>query len=85
MTEEEVLQQMNYYRNLAVSFRTLGLDVNQEDSHVIENIIEVFKTKNGNPTIDELAKAIDDVKLEHAKMTETYYSLQNNTKEGLED
>lgn len=79
MNKEEILQKMNYWRNLAVSFRTLGLDVSHEDSHVIESIIDIFKEKEGNPTINELANAIDNAKLEHAKLTDAYYASQQET------
>ena len=79
MNKEEALQKMNYWRNLAVSFRTLGLDVSHEDSHVIESIIDVFKAKEGNPTINELADAIDAAKVEHAAVTSAYYALQQET------
>lgn len=79
MNKEEALQKMNYWRNLAVSFRTLGLDVSHEDSHVIESIIDVFKAKEGNPTINELADAIDAAKVEHAAVTSAYYASQQET------
>ena len=79
MNKEEALQKMNYWRNLAVSFRTLGLDVSHEDSHVIESIIDVFKAKEGNPTINELADAIDSAKVEHAKVTSAYYASQQES------
>lgn len=79
MNKEEALQKMNYWRNLAVSFRTLGLDVSHEDSHVIESIIDVFRTKNGNPTINELADAIDAAKVEHATVTDAYYATQQES------
>lgn len=79
MNKEEALQKMNYWRNLAVSFRTLGLDVSHEDSHVIESIIDVFRTKEGNPTINELADAIDTAKIEHAVVTDAYYATQQET------
>lgn len=79
MNKEEALQKMNYWRNLAVSFRTLGLDVSHEDSHVIESIIDVFRTKNGNPTINELADAIDTAKVEHATVTDAYYATQQES------
>lgn len=76
MNKEEVLQKVNYWRNLAVSFRTLGLDVSHEDSHVIESIIDMFKAKKGNPTINELADTIEHAKIEHAEITNAYYSSQ---------
>ena len=79
MNKEEALQKMNYWRNLAVSFRTLGLDVSHEDSHVIESIIDVFRTKDGNPTINELADAIDAAKIDHAAVTDAYYASQQET------
>lgn len=79
MNKEEALQKMNYWRNLAVSFRTLGLDVSHEDSHVIESIIDVFRTKEGNPTINELADAIDTAKVEHASVTDAYYATQQES------
>ena len=79
MNKEEALQKMNYWRNLAVSFRTLGLDVSHEDSHVIESIIDVFRTKEGNPTINELADAIDAAKVEHAAVTDAYYAAQQES------
>lgn len=79
MNKEEALQKMNYWRNLAVSFRTLGLDVSHEDSHVIESIIDVFRTKEGNPTINELADAIDTAKVEHATVTDAYYATQQES------
>lgn len=79
MNKEEALQKMNYWRNLAVSFRTLGLDVSHEDSHVIESIIDVFRTKNGNPTINELADAIDTAKVEYATVTDAYYATQQES------
>ena len=76
MNKEEALQKMNYWRNLAVSFRTLGMDVSHEDSHVIESIIDMFRAKDGNPTINELAEAIDTAKAEHATVSEAYYASQ---------
>lgn len=79
MNKEEALQKMNYWRNLAVSFRTLGLDVSHEDSHVIESIIDIFRAKEGNPTINELADAIDTAKVEHAKVTNAYYTTQQES------
>lgn len=79
MNKEEALQKMNYWRNLAVSFRTLGLDVSHEDSHVIESIIDIFRAKKGNPTINELANAIDTAKIEHAKVTDAYYTTQQES------
>ena len=79
MNKEEALQKMNYWRNLAVSFRTLGLDVSHEDSHVIESIIDIFRAKNGNPTINELADAIDVAKVEHATVTDAYYTTQQES------
>lgn len=79
MNKEEALQKMNYWRNLAVSFRTLGLDVSHEDSHVIESIIDIFRAKKGNPTINELADAIDTAKVEHANVTSAYYAAQQET------
>ena len=79
MNKEEALQKMNYWRNLAVSFRTLGLDVSHEDSHVIENIVDVFRAKDGNPTINELADAIDTAKAEHSSVADAYYTTQHET------
>ena len=73
MNKEEALQKMNYWRNLAVSLRTLGMDVSHEDAHVIADIIKMFEKCDGNPTINDLAVAIDTAKSEHAVVTDEYY------------
>lgn len=73
MNKEEALQKMNYWRNLAVSLRTLGMDVSHEDAHVIANIIKMFETREGNPTINDLAIAIDEAKANHSTITDEYY------------
>ena len=77
LADQTAEEGMNFCRNLSIGLRLLGIDCVAQDAMKVLSICDIIREKDGNPTINEMADAIELAKDTYQKIEENYYSSIN--------